>query len=137
MAPSKFDLSALRAEQASRIAFAAAESPFKLKKNRSRANPDKFRVLVRKLPPRKLAYIRVSNPNHGDGVVRAAKRLIAWADTRQLAQGQWFGYQFERPQVTPRELCHYCVAVEVEPDFTPEGEVGLFDFLPCWWQKSR
>jgi AraC family transcriptional regulator len=128
VAPSKFDLAKWIAEHGKRIEAAAAESPFRLEKNRSRANPDQFRVHVRELPRRMVAYVRVSNPYQGDGVVQAAKRLMAWADARQVAHGRWLGYQFESPKVTPLEFCHYCVAVEVETEFEPKGEIGLYRF---------
>lgn len=130
VAPSKFDLTAWRDEHAKRIESATVESPFQLKKSRSRANPDQFRVRIRELPERKVAYIRVSNPYHGDGVVQAANRLMAWADARLLGHGQWLGYQFENPNVTSLEHCHYCVAVEVENGFKPGGEIGLYRFPP-------
>ena len=128
VAPSKFDLDAWRAENGKRIDAAAAESPFKLTKAPSRANPDNFRVHIRELPPRTVAYIRVSDPYQGDGVVKAVSRLMAWAEARQLADGQWLGYQFENPKVTPLELCHYCIAVEVSSDFKPSGEIGRYRF---------
>lgn len=127
-APSKFDLSSWRAEKEKRIESAAAESPLKLRKNPSRANPDHFRVRVRELPVRTVAYIRVSNPYQGDGVVQAANRLMDWAEARQIAGGQWLGYQFENPNLTQLEHCHYCIAVEVENVLIPKGEVGLFRF---------
>lgn len=128
MAPSKFDLAAWRTENSKRIELAAADSAFRLKRNRSPANPDHFRVRIRELPPRQLAYIRVANPYQGDGVVKAVQRLVAWADARDLGNAQWLGYQFESPRVTPLELCHYCIAVEVRDPIKPKGEIGLYHF---------
>ena len=128
VAPSKFDLDRWRAENVKRIQSAAASSPFQLRSYPSRANPDHFRVRIREMPVRNVAYIRVSNPYQGDGVVKAVHRLMAWSEERQLAGGQWLGYQFENPNVTPLEFCHYCIAVEVEDAFSPHGEVGLYRF---------
>ena len=128
VAPSKFDHAAWHAKQNHCIESATNESPFKLHKQPSRANPEKFRVRIRQLPPRKVAYIRVAKPYVGDGVLRAAQRLEAWAETRQLADGQWLGYQFESPRVTSLDKCQYCVAVETRSNFQPQGEVGLYRF---------
>lgn len=128
VAPSKFDIEAWRDENGKRIEEAASKSSFKLKKNPSRANPDQFRVRIRELPARSVAYIRVSDPYHGDGVVLAVHRLLAWATERQLQDRQWLGYQFESPKVTPLELCHYCIAVVVDEKFKPEGEIGYYKF---------
>ncbi len=128
VAPSKFDLAAWRAEQGERLQSSVPECSFKLEKYRSRANPDQFRVRVREIAARKVAYIRVSNPYRGDGVVQAARRLLAWAEDRRIADGQWLGYQFEKPEITALEQCRYCVAVEVENECIPHGEIGMFHF---------
>ena len=76
-----------------------------------------------------MAYIRVSRPYEGDGVVRAAQRLVAWAERHELANGQWLGYQWDNPEITSLEECRYHVAVVAER-FTPKGEVGRFTFPP-------
>lgn len=128
LAPSKFDLDAWRTENSQRVESATMKSPFKPVKNRSRSNPDQFRVRIREMPARQVAYIRVSNPYQGDGVVQASKRLLAWAETQDLANGQWLGYQFENPKVTALENCHYCVAVAVTKEFKPSGEIGRYLF---------
>ncbi len=130
VAPSKFDLNGLNEEQHHQVIVAAKESPFRLQGYRDRANPDKFRVRLLQLPVRNVAYIRVSNPYQGDGVVQAAQRLMAWAKERQLDHGQWLGYQYESPRVTPLERCHYCVGIEVPSELNPKGEVGLVQFPP-------
>lgn len=128
VAPSKFDLETWQTKQFERIENATAQSVFKLDKARSRSNPDRFRVRIRELKARHVAYIRVANPYVGDGVVEAVNRMLAWADSRHLAGGQWLGYQFESPRFTALEDCHYCVAVEVPSAIKPEGEVGLYRF---------
>ena len=92
-----------------------------------RHNPDKFRVRIRDMSARSVAYIRVSRPYQGDAVVRAAQRLVAWAEREGLANGQWLGYQWDNPEITSLEDCRYHVAVEAER-FTPKGEVGRFKF---------
>ena len=98
VAPSKFDVAQWQAQQEKKIAIAASQSPFHVAKPLPRSNPDHFRVRIRELPPRYVAYIRVSNPYRGDGVVQAAHRLMDWADKLHLADGQWLGYQYEVPK---------------------------------------
>src|SRR5262245_302430 len=66
----------------------------------SRNNPDQFRVKVRELPARSVAYIRVDRPYRGNGVFLAARRLMNWADQNGLGHGQWLGYQWDNPAVT-------------------------------------
>lgn len=128
VAPSKFNLTAWHAEHSEKIEAVTAESVFKLTKSPSRANPDQFRVRVRDLPARHVAYIRVADPYHGDRVVQAIYRLMKWADARQLGDGQWLGYQYESPRITKLESCYYCIAVETKTEIKPQGEVGYFRF---------
>jgi len=89
-------------------------------------NPDGFEVELVDLPPRRMAYLRVLDPYHG-GVVEAAERLLAWADERGLADGSWYGYQWEDPDIVALEDCRYDVAVEVG-DTAVGGEVGAIEF---------
>ncbi len=92
-------------------------------------NPDGFRVRIRDLPARTVAYIRVRNPYRGDAVVKATQRLVTWAERNSLAHGQWLGYQWDNPEITHLESCQYHTAVEAER-FTPKGEIGRFRFPP-------
>ncbi|MFO0940446.1 MAG: AraC family transcriptional regulator [Pirellulales bacterium] len=128
VAPSKFDMQAWQDQHGQRIDEAAQQSPLKLAKPAPRANPDQFRVKVVELPSRSVAYIRVSNPYQGDAVVQAARRLVDWAESKDFADSQWLGYQFESPRVTALEHCHYCAAVEVDVEFKPKDEVGFYRF---------
>ena len=88
-----------------------------------------FRVRVRDLPARTVAYIRVRNPYRGDAVAKAAERLVTWAERHALADGQWLGYQWDNPEIAHLDDCQYHVAVEAER-FTPKGEIGRFRFPP-------
>ncbi len=92
-------------------------------------NPDGFKVKIRDLPARTVAYIRVLDPYRGDAVASATHRLIAWAERNSLADGQWLGYQWDNPEITSLEDCQYHVAVEAER-FVPRGEIGQFRFPP-------
>lgn len=90
-------------------------------------NPDGFRVVVRELPARTVAYIRVHDPYKGDAVVVAVHRLMEWAERNGCSDGQWLGYQWENPEVTPLEQCRYHAAVECEK-VVARGEVGKYRF---------
>lgn len=94
------------------------------------ANPDNFTVKLRRLPARTVAYIRVANPYAGDGVVKACARLLAWAERRGLADGQWLGYMWDDPELVPPALCRYDVGLEVPADAlrAAEGEIGRIRF---------
>lgn len=131
VAPSVFDIKGWRDAHASELqgAVAAATEGLHLDRLPAGHNPDGFKVRVRDLPARTVAYIRVRNPYRGDAVARAMERLIAWAERHSLADGQWLGYQWENPEITALEECQYHVAVEAER-FTPKGEIGRFRFPP-------
>jgi AraC family transcriptional regulator len=129
--PSSFDIKAWRAahaEQLSAIVEQATKRPH-VDHLPPRHNPDCFRVKIRDLPSRTVAYIRVDKPYQGDGVKQAVQALVAWADRNGVADGQWLGYQWDDPEITPLEDCHYYVAVEAER-FTPKGEVARYHFPP-------
>jgi AraC family transcriptional regulator len=102
---------------------------FHLRRLPAAHNPDGFKVRIRDLPARTVAYIRVLNPYRGDAVAKATRRLIAWAERHSLADGQWLGYQWDNPEITSLEDCQYHVAVEAER-FVPTGEIGRFSFPP-------
>ena len=126
--PSAFDIKTWRRTHAAALEDGVKTSPF-VAKLPARANPDSFQVRIRELPARTVAYIRVSRPYQGDRVIRAVERLIAWAERRGLADGQWLGYQWENPEITALEDCGYYIAVEAE-HFEARGEVGRYRFPP-------
>lgn len=90
---------------------------------------DGFRVKLCERPARTVAYIRVRNPYRGDGVQRAAQRLVAWAERHSLADGRWLGYQWENPDLVSLKDCQYHIAVEAER-FVARGEIGSYRFAP-------
>ena len=130
IAPSRFDIKAWRDEHVQGLQ-AAAESgaQLHLQSLPQGGNPDGFKVKIRALPARTVAYIRVPEPYGKEPVPNAAKRLLAWADRHSLARGQWLGYQWDNPELVSPEDCQYHVAV-VATDFTPTGEIGRFRFPP-------
>jgi AraC family transcriptional regulator len=129
--PSAFDIRAWReahGDQLSAIVEQATELAH-IDRLPPRQNPDSFRVKIRDLPSRTVAYIRVDKPYQGNGVLQAAESLLAWAERNGFADGQWLGYQWDDPQITSLEDCRYYVAVEADR-FTPKGAVGRYHFPP-------
>lgn len=127
--PSSFDISAWRqahgAELESIVHGSAAR--FHIATIPGRDNPDGFKVKIRELPPRTVAYIRVRNPYRGNAVSNAIERLTSWAEHAGFADNQWLGYQWDNPEITSLDDCQYHVAVEADR-FSPAGEIGRFKF---------
>lgn len=130
-APSTFDIKGWRESHGSELQAMVPEpaARFHLDRLPTAHNPDGFRVRIRDLPARTVAYIRVLDPYRGDAVAKAIQRLITWAERNSLADGQWLGYQWDNPEITSLEDCQYHVAVEAER-FVPRGEIGRFRFPP-------
>ncbi len=124
-APSRFDVNAWR--EAHRAALAGPPAPAASRP--AAVAGGAWRARLRELPARTVAYLRVSDPYLPGAVPAAARRLEAWAEARGLAGGQWLGYQYENPELTPLEACRYHVAVEAD-GFLAGGEVGRFRFPP-------
>lgn len=131
VAPSAFDLAGWREARRSELMATLPEAGARVHVDRlaARANPDGFRVVMRELPARTVAYIRVSDPYRGGGVVGAVERLVSWAEERGLADGQWLGYQWDNPEIADLEDCRYYVAVEAA-GFAARGEIGRYRFPP-------
>jgi AraC family transcriptional regulator len=130
-APSAFDIKGWREAHGSELHASLPGSSVAHHLDRLPAahNPDGFRVKLRELPARTVAYIRVRNPYRGDAVAKATQRLITWAERNALADGQWLGYQWDNPEIASLEDCQYYVAVEAER-FVARGEIGRFRFPP-------
>lgn len=130
-APSAFDLKGWRAAHGAELQAITTDCAGRLRVDRLPAlqNPDAFRVRIRDLPARTVAYIRVRDPYAGDGVANAAARLIAWAERHGFADGQWLGYQWDNPEIVPLAQCQYHIAVQAQR-FSVRGEIGRFSFPP-------
>jgi AraC family transcriptional regulator len=129
--PSSFDLAAWRRAHGAELEAIVEQgsAPRRVERLPPRHNPDAFRVRIRELPARTVAYIRVDRPYQGDRAMKAVGRLLAWAERNGLADGQWLGYQWDNPEITALEDCRYYAAVEAER-FTARGEVGRYRFPP-------
>ena len=129
--PSSFDVVAWRREHGAELEAVVGRAAPRSHVERlpPRDNPDSFRVRIRELPARTVAYVRVDRPYEGDRARKAVLRLVAWAERNGVADGQWLGYQWDNPEITSLEECRYYAAVEAER-FTPRGEVGRYRFPP-------
>jgi AraC family transcriptional regulator len=91
------------------------------------ANPDGFEVRLRDLPARTVAYVRVFQPYREGAAQAAYGRLLAWAEPRGLADGDWLGYMWDEPEIVALADCRYDVALVVD-DLVPEGDIGCYRF---------
>jgi AraC family transcriptional regulator len=128
-APSAFDIEGWRQAHGAELQATVPDTTGRLHLSNLPAahNPDGFRVIVRHVPARIVAYIRVLDPYRGDAVAKATTRLMTWAERNSLSDGQWLGYQWDNPEITSLEDCQYHVAVEAD-GFVPRGEIGRFAF---------
>ncbi len=131
--PSVFDLETFRAQRREDLqaSVADAEQRHLLARLPPGENPDGFEVTLRRLPARRVAYIRVLDPYRPTVVAEAAERLVRWARAHELADGQWLGYMWDDPDIVAHADCRYDVGVEIGASTaTPDGEVGRFEFPP-------
>ena len=130
--PSEFDVEGFRLtrREAMQESLTAPEERHRLGRLPAGDNPDGFSVRLRKLPARRVAYIRVHRPYEGNHVPQAITRLLAWAETRGLADGQWLGYQWDDPEIVPLDKCRYDVGLEVPSTTRGGGEVSMTEFPP-------
>lgn len=131
--PSRFDVERFRlsGRKAMQVSMTPPGERHRLRRLPAGKNPDGFAVTLRHLPARRVAYIRVHRPYEGGNASQAVARLLAWAEARGLADGQWLGYQWEDPEVVPLDKCRYDVGVEVPHDTRAGGEVSINTFPPC------
>jgi AraC family transcriptional regulator len=129
--PSGFDLAAFRAQRREELEAATfgADVSHRLPRLPTGNNPDGFEVKLWHLPARCVAYLRVLDPYRPQAVARAARRMLAWAEERGLADGQWLGYMWDDPEIVALKDCRYDIGLEVA-DVNPKGEIGRFDFPP-------
>jgi len=128
-APQRFDLDTFRDTRRAdfeRLLDDQYATP-ELKVVDSGANPDEFEARLRDLPARTVAYVRVFDPYREGAAQAAFERLLAWAEQRGLAGGQWLGYMWDEPEIVALADCRYDVALVVD-EFVPEGDIGCYKF---------
>ena len=129
--PSAFDVQTFRRERREEWQAAVAEpgDRHRLARLPDGENPDGFTVELRRLPARRVAYVRVLDSFRPHAVERAIERMVAWAEQRGLAGGQWLGWMWDDPEITAAKDCRYDVGLEVARTFA-SAEVGCIDFPP-------
>lgn len=127
--PRAFDLPAWEAANSARLESTLPDDAkaLHLRKIPVATNPDRFRVRIRDLPARTVAYIRVPDPYKPGAVTSGVERLLKWAEANNALDNQWLGYLWEKPTLVPLEQCVYYAAVVVDR-VTPRGEIGRFRF---------
>jgi len=141
VSPSQFDVESFREKQRDtwHSAIEMPEQRHRLKPFEPGNNLTEFQVNLKELPPRTVAYVRVSDSYRPNAVPDAASNMLNWAESNGLAEGQWLGYMWDDPEVVAHELCRYDIAVEVPADFQPHqdivdkhaglvGSIGSFEF---------
>lgn len=124
VSPSRFDAERFRRARRETLGGALAPVPAEI-------DGAGFEVKLRNCLARRVAYIRVQRPYEGDHVAQAVARLIAWAEARSLADGQWLGYQWDDPEIVPLDRIRYDIGVEVPDSASAEGEVSITEFGAC------
>lgn len=129
VSPSQFDVEAFRLKrrEARKSTGESPKDPNLLDRLKPGANPDGLKVRLRRLPARRVAYIRGQNSFAGGGVRDAAERLMRWADARGISDGQWLGYMWDDPEIVALEKCRCDVGLEVS-EVARGGEVGRIEF---------
>ncbi|MBL4686790.1 MAG: AraC family transcriptional regulator [Nannocystaceae bacterium] len=132
VAPRAFDVESFRRSKRGQMldSLTSPQDRHRLERLPVGENPDGFEVRLRDLPARRVAYIRVHKPYQGDGVTEAIARLMSWARARELAGGQWLGYQWDDPEIVALEQCRYDIGIEVPNTTVGGGEVVTTDFPP-------
>jgi AraC family transcriptional regulator len=132
-APKRFDLAAFREARRADFdrllaaPFAAPQLQAPGTDADTGASDDGFEVRLRDLPARTVAYVRVFQPYREGAAQAAFERLLAWAEPRGLADGQWLGYMWDEPEVVALADCRYDAALVVDA-LEPQGDIGCFRF---------
>ena len=93
-----------------------------------------FPIEVKKLPERRIAYIRVLDSYREGVVIKAFERLIRWAKHKKLYdQAQFFGMSLDDPMVTPQEKYRYevCMTLPKELKIDAAGEIKIMTLPEC------
>jgi AraC family transcriptional regulator len=126
-APRSFDVAAHTRAGRSRL-MAEVENGHRLERLPPGQNPDRFRVRMRELPARRVAYLRVARAYEGDNAALACEWMKTWAGARGLSGGQWLGYQWDTPDVVAPELCRYDVGLVVPEETIIRGGPSVVRF---------
>ena len=96
--------------------------------------PTTFDVSIRRLPPQRLAYIRISDSYSDFERIKAAYyRLMDWFSDQggDPDRTTLYGMSHDDPTITPLELCRFDWCVSIPPDWTANGNVAIREFPAC------
>lgn len=99
-----------------------------------------FRISLKKLAPRTVAYIRVIDSFKDGTVIRAFEKLIDWAKgTNLYRDGQFFGMSIDDPMVTPQDKYRYeaCVTVPSSCQVNKQDEIQLMQLPACMYATTK
>lgn len=100
----------------------------------------KFPITLKKLPSRKVAYIRVTDSFKNGVVIQAFDKLIKWAKDKNLfSKGQFFGMSIDDPIVTPQDKYRYEACVTVPSDYKINKQEGiqLLQLPQCMYATTK
>ena len=100
----------------------------------------KFPITLKKLPERRVAYIRVIDSYKEGVVIKAFDRLISWAKQHELfEEAQFFGMSLDDPMVTPQEKYRYeaCMTIPMSIPIVQHPEIGTMLLPACQYATTQ
>lgn len=99
-----------------------------------------FPVVIRDLPERKIAYLRVVN-SYQEGVVQNAfEKMIAWAKTQKIYKSETiFGMSLDDPMTTPQEKYRYevCLTIPKDLEIDDQTEIETMMMPKCKYATTK
>jgi len=100
----------------------------------------KFPITIKKLPQRKVAYIRVVDSYKEGAVIRAFEELISWAERKNIfSKGQFFGMSLDDPMITPEDKYRYeaCLIVPNRIEVDTTDAIQTMQLPPCRYATTK
>lgn len=100
----------------------------------------KFPITIKKMPRRKIAYIRVTDSYKEGVVIKAFEKLMTWAKQNKLfAQAQFFGMSIDDPMVTPQDIYRYeaCLRVPENISVAETEDIQLMNLPNCQYATTK
>ncbi len=100
----------------------------------------KFPITIKKLPNRKVAYIRVTDSYKEGVVINAFEKLISWAKQKKLfSQAQFFGMSIDDPMVTPQNKYRYeaCLLIPDNVEMNETSDIQQMQLPQCRYATTK
>jgi len=100
----------------------------------------KFPIEIKKLPKRKIAYIRVINSYKEGAVIKAFEKLILWSKSKKCySNGTFFGMSLDDPLITPKHKYRYEACVTVPNTFKLDNNdrIQLMSLPQCKYATTK